>query len=82
MHDSTSADDWLDRHYDHECLVTLRANKIGGPVASMLSVDMPALTIFGPMSSQVIHMADKLARLSDFPVTIRPVMEDPSTYFK
>jgi hypothetical protein len=44
----------------------------------MLSVDSPALTIFGLMSSQVIEMADELAKLSGFPVIIRPATEDPS----
>jgi hypothetical protein len=78
IHDSAQADDWLNDHYEHECLVNLRANDIGGPVASMLSVDTQALTIFGSISSQIIEMASDLAKLSGFPVVIRPAMEDPS----
>jgi hypothetical protein len=82
VHDSTLADDWLDCHYDHEYLVDLRENGIGGPVASMLSVDTPALTIFGSMSTQIVEMASELAQISGFPVIIRPLMDDPSTHSK
>ena len=82
VHDSGPADDWLNQHYEHDLLVDLRANGFGGPVASMLSVDTQALTIFGSMSSKMIEIADMLAQLSGFPVIIRPVTEDPSTYFK
>ena len=82
VHDSSVADDWLYDHYEHECLVNLRANKIGGPIPSMFSVDAPALSIFGSMSSKIIEMARELAKLSGFPVTIRPVTEYPSVLFK
>ncbi|KIM73277.1 hypothetical protein PILCRDRAFT_731139 [Piloderma croceum F 1598] len=82
VHDSGLADDWLYNHYKHEFLVQIRTNNIGGPVASMLSVDVPALTIFAPMSSQIIEMANGLSQLSSFPVIIRPTTEDPSAYFK
>jgi len=78
VHDSILADDWLNRHYEHEFLVNLRAMDIGGPLASMLSVDTPALTIFGSMSPQIIGMANQLAKLSGFPIMIRPVTENPS----
>ncbi|KIM71710.1 hypothetical protein PILCRDRAFT_93742 [Piloderma croceum F 1598] len=82
VHDSNLADDWVNRFYDHECLVNLRANEIGGPIPSMLSVNAPALTIFGSMSPKMMELADELAKLSGFPVTIRPVTEDPSAHFK
>jgi hypothetical protein len=82
VHDSSLADNWLNRYYEHEFLVNLRANEIGGPIASMLSVDVPALSIFASMSPQVIEMAGELAQLSGFPVVIKPVTEDPSVYFK
>ena len=77
VHDSDLADDWLNDHYEHDCLVDLRKNNIGGPVPSMLSVDAPALTIFGPMSAHIIEKADTLANLSGFPVMIRPATEEP-----
>jgi hypothetical protein len=48
----------------------------------MLSVDAPALTIFGSMSPQIIQTASQLAELSGFPVTIRPAKEDPSASVK
>ena len=82
VHDAVLADNLLNRNYEHECLVNLRANDIGGPIASMLSVDAPALTIFGSMSPRVIEMAKQLAELSSFPVTIRPATEDPSASFE
>jgi hypothetical protein len=82
VHDSGLADDWLDRYYGHEFLRNLRTNEIGGPVASMLSVDAPGLTIFGSISSELIEMADGLAKLSGFPVMIRPTTEDPSICFE
>ncbi|KIM82434.1 hypothetical protein PILCRDRAFT_462232 [Piloderma croceum F 1598] len=82
VHDSGVADDWLHYHYEHELLVHLRTNDIGGPVASMLSVDAPALTIFATLSSQTIGIADGLSQLSGFPVIIRPTTEDPSARFE
>jgi hypothetical protein len=48
----------------------------------MLSVNAPALTIFGSMSPKMMELADELAKLSNFPVIIRPVAEDPSAHFK
>jgi hypothetical protein len=53
---------------------------VGGPVASMLSVKSPALTIFGAMSVELIQMANELAELSGFPVIVRPLEEDPSHF--
>jgi hypothetical protein len=46
----------------------------------MLSIDTPALTIFGLMSPQLVEMAAKLAQLSGFPVMIRPVTEELSSH--
>jgi hypothetical protein len=82
VYDSALADAWVIQNYDDKFLINLRAKKIGGPVASMLSVDVQALTIFGSMSPQIIKTADELAQLSQFPVIIRPATEDPSVYFK
>ena len=81
VHDSSLADDWLDYHYKHKCLVNLHKNEIGGLIPSMLSLDALALMIFGSMSLQIIKMVDELAKLSGFPVKIRPVTEDPSITF-
>jgi len=82
VHDSNLADDWLDRHYEHKFLLNLHMREIGGPVASMLSVDVPGLTIFGSISSEVIKMAEGLAKLSGFPVMVRPTTEHPFMHFK
>lgn len=53
-------------------------SEMGGPIASMLSVDVPALAVFASISSQTIEMADQLAQLSSFPVIIRPTADNPS----
>lgn len=77
MYDSGAADGWIDANYDHQCLVALRENNIRGPIASMLSVESAALTIFGTISMPVIQMANQLAELSGFPVMIKPLGEYP-----
>ena len=82
VHDSDLADDWLNDHYEHDCLVDLRKNNIGGPVPSMLSVDAPALTIFGPMSEWIIEKGETLSKLSGFQVIIRPATEEPFAIFE
>jgi hypothetical protein len=82
VYDSALADQWINKHHNDEFIVNLRAKKIGGPVASMLSVDVQALTIFGTMTPRLVKIAEKLAELSAFPVVIRPAMEDPAVYFK
>jgi hypothetical protein len=80
VYDSDVASAWLEANYDHDCVVALRENNIGGPIASMLSVESAALAIFGSISAPVIQMADKLAELSGFPVMIRPLREYPSRF--
>lgn len=80
--DSGSADAWIDENYDHKLLVLLRDANIGGPVASMLSIQSAALAIFGPLSMSLIHMADALAELSGLPVIVRPPEEDPCLHFR
>jgi hypothetical protein len=84
VYDSDSADTWIDKNYDHnlKLLVSLRKANIGGPVASMLSIQSAALVIFGSMSMSLIQMADALAELSGFPVIVRPPEEDPYLYFR
>ena len=82
VHDSVLADAWIDTNYEHKCLVALREHNIGGPVASMLSVELPALAIFGTISIPLIQIADELAELSGFLVMVRPLSEDPSHHFK
>jgi hypothetical protein len=82
VHDSDFVDVWIDVNYDHRFLVLLREKCVGGPVASMLSVESPALTIFGAMSVELIQMANELAELSGLPVIVRPLEEDPSPRFR
>jgi hypothetical protein len=81
VHDSNLVDTWIDLNYEHQFLVLLREKSVGGPLASMLSVESPALTIFGAMSTELIRMANELAELSGFPVIVRPLEEDPSPHF-
>ena len=47
----------------------------------MLSVDSPALTIFGQMGALLIDVAKELAKISRFPVIVRRLEEDPSLLF-
>jgi len=77
--DSQLADTWIDKNYDHTLLVQIRKRKIGGPIASMLSVNLPALAIFGMMSVSLIKVAEALANLSGFPVMVRPLNAYPSS---
>ena len=76
--DSDLADTWVDENYDKPLLVLIPKQHIGGPIPSMLSVDSPALTIFGKMSVYLIRVAEKLANFSGFPVIVRSFEEDPS----
>ena len=80
MYDSNEADEWIDKNYDCELLVSLQKQDIGGPLACMLSFAATALTIFGTISSDLIVAADQLAQFSGFPVIIRPRDEDPCNY--
>ena len=82
VYDSNLADSWIDNNFDHQFLTLLSDKGIGGPIASMLSFELPALAIFGAMSLQLIQMANELAELSAFPVIVRPLEEDPSLYFR
>jgi hypothetical protein len=82
LYDSHVADAWINANYDHECVVSLREHHVGGPVASMLSLESPALSIFGPISASLVDMACDLADVSGFPVIIRPHNEDPSDRFR
>lgn len=82
MYDSDLADAWIDKHYNHELLVLLRKANIGGPIASMLSVQSEALVIFGSMTTHLIRMGNELSELSGFPVIMRPFEDDPSPRFK
>jgi hypothetical protein len=52
---------------------------IAGPVACMLTYNNPALCLFGdPGSDIVLDIARKLAKISPFPVIVRPLSEYPS----
>jgi hypothetical protein len=82
VHDSNLVDSWINENYDHQFLTLLRQKGIGGPIASMLSVESPALAIFGKMSVQLIQTANELAEFSAFPVIIRPLEDDPSPRFR
>jgi hypothetical protein len=82
VHDSDLADAWITENYDHEFLVRLREMKIGGPIASMLSIGSVALVIFGTMSAFLLDTANVLAEFSGFPIIVRPLEEDPSPRFR
>lgn len=82
VYDSELADSWIDDNHDHPLLTLLHKSGIGGPIASILSFDLPALAIFGTMSVQLIQMANELADLAAFPVIVRPVEENPFPLFR
>ena len=46
----------------------------------MLSIDSPALIIFGEMSVSLIRVAEMLTNFSGFPVIVRSLKEYPSQF--
>ena len=82
VYDSSSADGWISANYHHSCLIALRKQGYGGPIASRLSVHFEALTVFGNMSPLLLDLANDLAELSGFPVIVRPPHDDPLPHLK
>jgi hypothetical protein len=82
VHDSTQADNWINAHYDSKCVKRFRSRGFGGPLASMLSLQSQALTVFGEVSLGLIKLAKDLANVSGFPVIIRPRVDDPIARFR
>ncbi|KAJ7231316.1 hypothetical protein C8J57DRAFT_181467 [Mycena rebaudengoi] len=78
VHSPDKAVFWVEAHYEDQLLKSMRSHGIGGPIASMLSPDIPALTIFGSfLDKSVVQAAQLLADGSRFMVMLRPTMDDP-----
>ncbi|KAJ7263764.1 hypothetical protein C8J57DRAFT_1626017 [Mycena rebaudengoi] len=82
IHTSIEAETWVEHNYDTALLKTIRSIGLGGPMATMLSTDIPALAIFGSaLDNRVLELAKTLSDLSMFPVMVRPVADDPLVNF-
>ncbi|KAJ7253218.1 hypothetical protein C8J57DRAFT_630639 [Mycena rebaudengoi] len=83
VHSPDTAVHWVEAHYDDPLLKSMRICSIGGPIASMLSPDIPALAIFGSVVEEsVVQAAQLLADASRFMVILRPITEDPCLKWK
>ncbi|KAJ7231310.1 hypothetical protein C8J57DRAFT_181416 [Mycena rebaudengoi] len=77
-HSPDEAVHWVEAHYDDPLLKSIRSHGTGGPIASMLSPDIPALTIFGSFLKKLdVQAAQLLADSSRFMVMLRPITDDP-----
>ncbi|KAJ7616369.1 hypothetical protein DFH06DRAFT_1239183 [Mycena polygramma] len=83
-HVPDAAVSWVEAHYDHPQIEAIRAQRIGGPIATMLSPYEPALVIFGSTIAQPVlfEVARCLSELSHFPVMIQPHSHNPVTKWK
>ncbi|KAJ7925580.1 hypothetical protein B0H13DRAFT_1974742 [Mycena leptocephala] len=78
VHSPDEAAAWIEAHYNDKLLRTIRAQGLGGPIAAMLSPDVPALALFGSiLDGWVLKAAKLLSDLSQFTVMIRPLTDDP-----
>ncbi|CAA7265378.1 unnamed protein product [Cyclocybe aegerita] len=76
--DSDLAETWIEKNYDRALLVRLRKSGAEGPFPSMLTLESAALTVFATLSGPLIRTAEELAKISGFPVIVRPLEEYPS----
>ncbi|KAJ7121090.1 hypothetical protein C8R44DRAFT_736776 [Mycena epipterygia] len=82
IHRSVRAEDWVERHHDTTLLKSMRSVGLGGPIATMMYPDVPALAIFGSvLDDRVLQLAKALSDVSEFVVMIRPVEDDPLAKF-
>ncbi|KAF7349743.1 WD-REPEATS-REGION domain-containing protein [Mycena sanguinolenta] len=82
IHRAEDAENWVEMNYDSTLLKSLRSVGLGGPLATMLSTDMPALAIFGSIvDNRILELAQRLSDASTLPVMVQPVADDPVTIF-
>ncbi|KAJ7712090.1 hypothetical protein B0H16DRAFT_1703140 [Mycena metata] len=82
VHNSTKAEAWVEEHYDDPVFESARSTGLRGPLAAMLSPDVPALAIFGSiLDERVLNTAQALAAVSGFSVMVRPLEDDPVSSF-
>ncbi|KAJ7662217.1 hypothetical protein DFH06DRAFT_1191833 [Mycena polygramma] len=84
MHTPDAAVAWVEAHYDDPQVEAIRAQRIGGPIATMLFPYEPGLVIFGSTKTQPVlfEVARCLSELSNFPVMIQPPSHNPITKWK
>ncbi|KAJ7467450.1 hypothetical protein B0H11DRAFT_2284397 [Mycena galericulata] len=82
VHRPGEAENWVEDHYDAALLESIRSLGVGGPIATMLSPEIPALAIFGSILDRpVLELAQTLSDASKFPVMVRPIEDDPVPMF-
>ncbi|KAJ6545392.1 hypothetical protein B0H19DRAFT_999126, partial [Mycena capillaripes] len=78
VHSPDEALSWIEAHYEDPLLNTMRTQGLVGPIAAMLSPDLPTLVVFGSiLNGWVLKAAKLLADFSQFRVMIRPLTDDP-----
>ncbi|KAJ7768628.1 hypothetical protein DFH07DRAFT_300070 [Mycena maculata] len=81
-HRSAEAENWLEQQHESDVLKSIRSVGLGGPIATMMSPEMPALVIFGSiLDNRVLELAQTLSDVSMFAVMIRPLEDDPVAKF-
>ncbi|KAJ7628705.1 fungal-specific transcription factor domain-containing protein [Roridomyces roridus] len=79
---SADAENWVEQHYNVPLLESIRSAGFGGPIATMLSPETPALAIFGSiLDNHVLDLAQSLCEASSFAVMVRPSADDPVAMF-
>ncbi|KAJ7483907.1 hypothetical protein B0H11DRAFT_2279622 [Mycena galericulata] len=77
-HSSEDAVLWVEEHYDNPLLRAIQTHGTGGPIAAMLSPELPALVLFGSiLDGWIMKAAKLLANISNFAVMIRPHTNNP-----
>ncbi|KAJ7231321.1 hypothetical protein C8J57DRAFT_1581025 [Mycena rebaudengoi] len=78
VHSPADAVLWVEAHYGDLFFKSMRAYGVTGPIAVMLSADIPALVIFGSfLDDTVARLAQLIADWSGFMVMLRPAIDDP-----
>jgi hypothetical protein len=81
-HAPTEVEAWVEEHYDDPVFESARALGFSGPIAAMLSPDVPALAVFGSiLDDHILGIAKTLAAVSGFAVMVRPTLDDPVAKF-
>lgn len=78
VHDSTEAVAWIEHNWENPLLASIRVRGCYGPLAFMLFPITPALALFGSYKDPAVSdSAELLAKISGFPVVIRPLSDIP-----
>jgi hypothetical protein len=78
VHEPVAAVAWIENNWDHSLLSSFQNNNCDGPLPMMLFPTRPALALFGSYHDPfVTDAAQSLAKLSGFPVVIRPSSDNP-----